>query len=614
MTETAPPTVVIAGRYRLLSEIGSGGMGTVWRARDETLRRDVAIKEFSLPTDMPAAEQAMLRERMLREARAAAALTHPSVITIYDVVDFDDRPWIVMELLPSRTLLDVVNQDGPMDPAVVAGVGKQLLGALTTAHRAGVLHRDVKPGNILLDEHGRATLGDFGVARSLNEPSLTGTGVLVGSPSYMAPERARGEEPSEASDLWALGATLFTAVEGHAAFDRGDPMPTLTAVVGEAQGPYLHAGPLAPVLDGLLTKNPTHRWDAATTRRGLEAALGKAGGRAHATPAHPQIPVRHRIPVKRQNFLDDVFDTAMSSVDTSIDLDRDELPQEWESPADDTAAAPVSSPPMSEPPAVEASPAEAPTTEASRADTTMSGAREVLPPARRFLPPTGHKPRPRRTRRTAKIAAVVLAAVAGIAVLAIIGYALGDAFSGRGADTAPRSRAASSSAPSAAPSPSSAGGSQSKKASPTASESGRSVSDPLGFQTVVPAGWTPRRSGTTVDYRDPSEDRFLRFRVSSAPARDQEAVFRAGERAFTRHDDVSGYVRMSLGPATVAGQRGARWHFRYTDTSTNQQREVRYEAYERDGTSYQLYLSAPRSRFNATQWVLTRAANSYQAR
>jgi serine/threonine protein kinase len=248
-------------------------MGTVWRAHDELLRRDVAVKEVLLPPGLPARERELLCERTLREARAAAALNHPAVVRVYDVVTDADRPWIVMELLEARSISEVLRDDGPLPVRKVAEMGLAVLGALEAAHRVGVLHRDVKPGNVLLGADGRTTLTDFGVARSANESPLTSTGLLLGSPQYIAPERARGQAFGPSSDLWSLGATLYTAVEGRAPFDRGDPLPTMTAVVCEPPDPVSFAGPLAPVLDGLLEKDPDQRWDAAKTRSALKSVL-----------------------------------------------------------------------------------------------------------------------------------------------------------------------------------------------------------------------------------------------------------------------------------------------------------------------------------------------------
>src|SRR3954463_10717305 len=274
MTESiAPESRLLVGRYRFDRQIGRGGMGSVWAAHDEILGRDVAIKEVVPPPDLTAEQRTMIRERTLREARAAARIAHPSAVTVYDVVEEDGRPYIVMQLLAPHTLADVLAHDGPLPPERVARIGLDLVDALDAAHRAGVLHRDVKPANVLLPPDGRAVLTDFGIASVENDPTLTATGMLVGSPAYMPPERARGEAPTSASDLWSLGATLFAAVEGQPPFRREGQLPTLNAVLTEPVPPAVHAGPLRPVLDALLTRDPAQRPNAARTRELILPAL-----------------------------------------------------------------------------------------------------------------------------------------------------------------------------------------------------------------------------------------------------------------------------------------------------------------------------------------------------
>jgi serine/threonine protein kinase len=259
----------VAGRYRLIDRLGSGGMGTVWRAEDVVLAREVAVKEVTFPPGVSEEEREVLRERTRREARAAARLDHPSAVTVYDVVEEDGTPYLVMELVEARTLAEVVRTDGPLSPQQTADIGIAVIGALEAAHAQGIVHRDVKPGNVLLRDDGRVVLTDFGIATFTGDSSITSTGLLLGSPSYIAPERARGDVPGPPSDLWSLGATLFTAVEGRPPFDKGEPLPTLTAVVTGEHAPFVAAGPLAPVLDGLLAKEPRDRYDAETARAEL---------------------------------------------------------------------------------------------------------------------------------------------------------------------------------------------------------------------------------------------------------------------------------------------------------------------------------------------------------
>jgi serine/threonine protein kinase len=265
-------------------------MGVVWLATDRVLQREVALKEISYPVHLSDEERAVLRERTLREARAAARLEDPHVVAIHDVVEEDGRPWLVMEHVRSRSLQRILEEDGPLSPRETARVGLDVLTAIEVAHAAGIVHRDVKPANVLVGEDGRACLTDFGIATTTEDTTLTTQGAVLGSPAYMAPERAHGEPPTPAVDLWSLGATLYTAVEGRSPFDRGDPMPTLLAVIGEEPAPMRWAGPLAPVLQGLLTKDPAARMTATEARRRLTAVV--AGGDAPPAPDADQRPRR----------------------------------------------------------------------------------------------------------------------------------------------------------------------------------------------------------------------------------------------------------------------------------------------------------------------------------
>jgi serine/threonine protein kinase len=248
----------IADRYRLAECIGEGGMGRVWRARDEVLRRDVAVKEIIFPAEVSGDERRQAGARFLREARAAAGLSHPAVVTVHDVIEHDGRPWIVMELIPGRSLADLMQADGPLPPRRVARIGVDVLAALAAAHKVGVVHRDVKPSNVLI--HGsRVVLTDFGAATIQSDPRLTSSGMLLGTPAYLAPERARGEAARAESDLWSLGATLYAAVEGHPPYDGDNPHAVLYALVTREPRSPVRAGPLAPVLIGLLHRDPSKR-------------------------------------------------------------------------------------------------------------------------------------------------------------------------------------------------------------------------------------------------------------------------------------------------------------------------------------------------------------------
>ncbi|MGW0436594.1 protein kinase domain-containing protein [Micromonospora sp. NPDC003197] len=277
------PQSLVAGRYRLVSPLGQGGMGRVWLARDEMLRRDVAIKELVPPPGLTDDERREMRERSLREARAIARLDQSNVVRIFDVLHADGEPWIVMEFVPSRSLQAVLTENGPLPPAEVAKIGLAVLAALRAAHRAGLLHRDVKPGNVLLANDGRVVLTDFGLATAPDDPSMTRTGVVLGSPSYLAPERLTDYVIGPASDLWSLGATLYDAVEGKPPYARSSAVATVTAIATELPPPPKHAGALTPVLAGLLRKDPSQRIDADEAERLLRQAITEQPSPASAS-------------------------------------------------------------------------------------------------------------------------------------------------------------------------------------------------------------------------------------------------------------------------------------------------------------------------------------------
>ncbi|MFH8219979.1 serine/threonine-protein kinase [Streptomyces sp. NPDC018057] len=264
---------LLAGRYRLGDVLGRGGMGTVWRAEDETLGRTVAVKELRFPTNIDEDEKRRLITRTLREAKAIARIRNTSAVTVFDVVDEDDRPWIVMELVEGKSLAEVIREDGLLEPRRAAEVGLAVLDVLRSAHRQGILHRDVKPSNVLIAEDGRVVLTDFGIAQVEGDPSITSTGMLVGAPSYISPERARGHKPGPAADLWSLGGLLYAAVEGSPPYDKGSAIATLTAVMTEPLEEPKHAGPLRDVIFGLLNKDPAERLDDAGARAMLDAVV-----------------------------------------------------------------------------------------------------------------------------------------------------------------------------------------------------------------------------------------------------------------------------------------------------------------------------------------------------
>jgi hypothetical protein len=292
------PDRILVNRYALKSALGRGGMGVVWRAQDVVLGREVAVKEVAFPASLSATERDAAQARVIREARAAARLNHQAVVALYDVVTDQGGVFLVMELVGAPTLAELVRLKGPLAPERVTEIGAQLASGLEAAHHAGIVHRDVKPGNVLVAQAGTVKLADFGVASLADDPRLTTSGLVIGSPAYMAPEQAQGAPTGPAADFWALGATLYFAVEGQPPFDKGSSMATLAAVINEAPQPMRRAGPLAPLITALLAKDPQARPPVRKVRAWLDwllvvapsAASTKvqpAAGPGHAGPSVP---------------------------------------------------------------------------------------------------------------------------------------------------------------------------------------------------------------------------------------------------------------------------------------------------------------------------------------
>lgn len=273
---TDPRGVLLGGRYRLVERIGSGGMGTVWRARDELVEREVAVKQPRLPGDPEDESHRRAAHRLYREARAAARVDHPAAVSIHDVVveEEDGLPWIVMELIRGESLHEALRR-GPLPPAEAARIGLAVLGALRAAHSVGIVHRDVKPANVLLGPHDRVVLTDFGIAHVQGEESLTASGEFVGSLEFVAPERMSGTGAGPASDLWSLGVLLHAAVDGRSPFRRTTPHATLAAILAADPPEPEHAGPLGPLIQGLLAKDPEERPEPEEVARVLEGVAGE---------------------------------------------------------------------------------------------------------------------------------------------------------------------------------------------------------------------------------------------------------------------------------------------------------------------------------------------------
>jgi eukaryotic-like serine/threonine-protein kinase len=296
--EDEQPGRVVGDRYRLSGQLGAGAMGTVWSGFDEVLRRRVAIKELKVPRGIPEREALGMRERMLREARALGGLSHPNVITVFDVVDAEGEPLVVLEMVPSRNLATLIQENGRLSAGQSAVIGYAVAAALRAAHRAGITHRDVKPGNVLVAHDGRIKLTDFGIARNSSDAPMTTAGLVLGSPAYIAPEVAMGSAVTPAADLWGLGATLYAAIEGRPPYDvKGDPVSTITEVVdGDVPRPR-DAGPVSEVIAALMVKEPDQRMPLEEVRRRLRPLLDDPDDPLY--PGSPDAPTTYSLVTPR---------------------------------------------------------------------------------------------------------------------------------------------------------------------------------------------------------------------------------------------------------------------------------------------------------------------------
>ncbi|SCL18725.1 serine/threonine-protein kinase [Micromonospora inyonensis] len=528
---------LVANRYRLISPLGQGGMGRVWKARDEVLHRDVAIKELVPPPSLTDEERREMRERSLREARAIARLNHINVVRIFDVLRTDGDPWIVMEYVPSKSLQDTLAEDGPVSPARAVEIGLGVLGALNAAHKAGVMHRDVKPGNVLLGDDGRVVLTDFGLATIPGDPNVTRTGMVLGSPAYIAPERARDGTAGPEADLWSLGATLYAAVEGKSPYARPSAIATLAALATEPMPPPKNAGPLKSVLNGLLRKDPAERIDAEVAERLLRRAGGKRSrgislldGVRRPGPNGPREPRPSAVPGPRSGetsgersvppaaaaaagvaALNDSDATVKATSDVAgsgDDATAKVAPENVTSTSDagPTAVVPAGPPADAGPPTRVAPPAQNPTS-------VMPA--PVSPPAsmsgRAVVPPPSSTPPDNRRRNLvigALVAVLLLAAV--LVVPMLLGNAGDDATGPQtGGTTAPTGQ--SSAAPTSASAPASP---TTPPPSPTPSPSASGLTlpagwkmhkDPNGFQLPLPPGWVRRSAGSDTVVFDQSD-------------------------------------------------------------------------------------------------------------
>ncbi len=632
-------------------------MGLVWRARDELLGRDVAVKEIVWPPQMDAAEWDIARRRAVREAQMAARLSHPNVVAVYDILEEDSRPWLVMELVPHRSLRDAIMADGPLSPGQAARVGLGILAALRAAHDAGVVHRDVKPANVLLAPEGRVVLTDFGIARATDSPALTGTGVLVGSPSYISPERARGENPAAAGDLWALGACLYAAVEGRPPFDRDGALASLTAVVTDEPDPPSRAGPLWPVISGLLRKDPDARLGVGEVEPMLQR-ISRAGPDEPPEPvpgptADPAPAVSMAHPDDPEPAADSVAaggsalagDAAGGSALAGTAAGGSALAH---APADDAPADGSLAGTAADGP-----PGSAPSDDSSASDPTATGSVPSDPAATGSVPsdsaPTGSVPTDRAATGSAPSGSAdsgsadsgsadngspagssaaggsparrhrsraALAALAAASVIAVITVTAVLALGG-----SPHHQAAASGFPTSSPAPeTSAPPSASPSPRPSASASGGASALPAGyyrftnstgFSIGVPTGWQISHVGHYVYIRDPADSGiFLLIDQSDQPQPNALADWQ--QQAAARQSSYPDYHLIRLQAVSYPqAEQAADWEFTY-DRNGMIVHILNRNVLANARHAYALYWSTPESDWNADYHYFTAFAATFR--
>lgn len=541
--------LVLAGRYRLGEVLGRGGMGKVWRAHDEVLHRTVAVKELTAGLYVAEADRLVLHARTQKEARAAARITHPGVVTVHDVIEYDNRPWIVMQYVDGPSLADAAKESGELAPREAARIGLHVLSALRAAHAAGVLHRDVKPGNVLLARDGQVLLTDFGIAAIEGDSTITRTGELVGSIDYLAPERVRGGDPGPASDLWSLGATLYTAVEGTSPFRRTSPISTMQAVVTEEPPAADNAGPLGPVITALLRKDPADRPTAAETEQMLLDAM--EGREPRAAQAH----------VPTQRFPEDAryaFPAADGS-DGSDDSDG--------ASGSDGATARL------------------PGTAPSAATPTGPGAGGTA----RATGPTA-APAARRGRSRWRTVLVVIAAAAllgGAAGLGAMQYR-----NGPDGSAAPDGRNTARTTPSAP-----------GQGAPEIPDGWHRVDDPTGFSLVLPKDWTRQERDGQIDYTPDGGAHRIRISVDPDPDFDHPYLHMKNmEQQLSER--LPGYTQLRLEENTFRDRPGSLWEFTWDETQEHAgPRHGIDQMYYggSGGPEYALYLTAPQEGWEASR-------------
>ncbi|MEV0661295.1 protein kinase [Actinomadura luteofluorescens] len=554
---------LLARRYRLVTQVGRGGMGTVWQAHDEVLGRDVAVKEVILPHGLTDEERAVHHKRTFREARTAARLSHPGVVAVYDVVEEDDRPWIIMELIRARSLDQVIKQEGPMEARRAAEIARQMLAALHAAHEAGVLHRDVKPSNVLITGTGRmgerAVLTDFGIATASGDATLTQTGLVMGSPAYIAPERARGRVAGPASDLWSLGVTLYAMLHGKSPFERPEPMAALVAVISDEPDPPEKGGRLVPVIEGLLRKNPDQRMDAIEAGRMLDEIVRQETVDTQRTMA-VEYPVEEA--PGAQTTMPEAPDEAPRPADAGARPDQltsFDLPMG--APSARESANPAETAP--DPDRVR-SWRPGPRTQPAGRVTVPSGAPEPGPDT--HFPPTTHHPSTGRPALASNRNVLIIAGVVLLVILVVAGIALassgGDDGDGKGAKKSPSTPPATGKASSSSPV-------KTKDPSPALPAGFRTHKDRSGYSVPVPEDWKgPERKNGGDFFYAPGRKTYIQIDQTDDPGPSAIDDWRDQERGGS---GWPGYEKLKIAatgnhppvPDTGNGDKSADWEFTY---------------------------------------------------
>ena len=612
----------VAGRYRLDAVIGRGGFGLVWRAQDTLLGRVVAVKQVQIPGQLDDADRERLKRKVLHEARTAARLSHIGAVTVFDVVEDEGIPYIVMELVDAPPLSDLVADRGPLSPERTAELGMQILDVLEAAHAQGIIHRDIKPGNVLVPAFGPAKVADFGIASIVDEPSITNSGLVPGSPSYMSPEQAKGHKVGPPTDLWSLGATLYYAVEGQAPFDKGGAIATMVAVCDDPPRPMERAGPLAPVLNRLFTREPAER---ATAPEAMEAL------RRTLQPPEPE-------PAPPRTYRSGGDTEVLPALDWDGGLTTEYAPEPavaepeaappWspaeEAPAEqpdapappvlpdpapmaaeaDTEPAPTEPPaPPAPPPQPEPTPDPAPQSwsdlEYTRGepDTPAPTPRRPPPaePARIQFPRPAPEPAPSPAPKPSPVRrAVQISSAAPPERSERPERPLERRAPARGGPSLPNrqarrfpvgpavlaallvvaiivivvalTRGGGTPASSLSPSTGSPAASPGSPAAAAAAVPAGWVSyqDPAtGFAIAHPPGWQVAPNGSRTDFKDPASGAYLRVDHIQPPGPSAVGAWQDQEKSFA--PSHAGYQRLQLAPTTFDGFSAATWEFLYTE-------------------------------------------------